>query len=86
MHLMIIIIIIPIVEIVCMQTTRVLSVTFDETRMATGGRDKTIKLWSLSTGKCTHTMYGHTKGVWCLTFFSKSIIISGSFDSTIRVG
>ncbi|PVD28511.1 hypothetical protein C0Q70_11099 [Pomacea canaliculata] len=28
---------------------------------------------------------GHTKGVWCLQFFTKHLLVSGSFDSTIKV-
>ena len=64
---------------------RVLSVTFDSRRIATGGKDGVIKLWSLRDGHCLQTLQGHSKGVWCLDFLTKLLLVSGSYDSTIKV-
>ena len=64
---------------------RVLSVTFDRKRLATGSQDKTIRLWSLKDGRCLQTLTGHSKGIWCIRFFSKNMLISGSYDHTIKV-
>ena len=64
---------------------RVLSVIFDNKKMATGSLDRTIRLWDLRDGRCTQVLRGHHKGIWCLSFFTKTLLISGSFDTTIRV-
>ncbi|RUS92154.1 hypothetical protein EGW08_000007 [Elysia chlorotica] len=66
-------------------THSVLCVTCDENRLASGSSDKTIKVWDIHTGHLQHTLKGHSKGVWCLQFFTKLLLVSGSFDSTIRV-
>ncbi|GFO33400.1 F-box/WD repeat-containing protein 7 [Plakobranchus ocellatus] len=63
----------------------VLCVTCDDDRLASGSSDKTIKVWDIHTGHLQHTLRGHTKGIWCLQFFTKLLLVSGSFDSTIRV-
>ncbi|KAI8850322.1 WD40-repeat-containing domain protein [Chytridium lagenaria] len=51
--------------------------------IATGSLDWTIKLWELSTGKCKHTLQGHTDSITtiCLMDFS---VFSSSLDGTIR--
>ncbi|XP_046574682.1 LOW QUALITY PROTEIN: F-box/WD repeat-containing protein 7-like [Haliotis rubra] len=66
-------------------TESVLSVTFDETRLASGSMDQTIKLWDIKSGELLQTLKGHTRGVWCLNFYTKHLLISGSYDSTIRI-
>ena len=53
--------------------------------MATGSVDQTIRLWDVRDGRCLQTLKGHTKGVWCLRFFTKALLVSASYDSTIRV-
>ncbi|GFR76361.1 F-box/WD repeat-containing protein 7 [Elysia marginata] len=62
----------------------VLCVTCDDSRLASGSSDKTIKVWDIHTGHLQHTLKGHTKGIWCLQFFTKLLLVSGSFDNTIR--
>lgn len=66
-------------------TSRVLSVRGFENLIASGSFDKTIKVWDANLGTLLHTLEGHSKGVWCLCFLSKTVLISGSHDSTIRV-
>ncbi|TBU41201.1 WD40 repeat-like protein [Dichomitus squalens] len=41
---------------------------FDSSRIVTGSRDRTIKVWSLRTGKCLATFAGHRGSVLCLKF------------------
>ncbi|XP_077982963.1 uncharacterized protein LOC144437811 [Glandiceps talaboti] len=66
-------------------TGKVLSVTFDGRRMASGSKDTTIKIWDAKTGNQLQTLKGHSKGVWCLSFFTRNLLISGSYDCTIKV-
>lgn len=41
---------------------------FDSKRIITGSRDKTIKVWSIKTGKCLATFRLHRGSVLCLKF------------------
>ena len=41
---------------------------FDSTRIITGSRDRSIKVWSLLTGKLLATFRGHAGSVLCLKF------------------
>ncbi|KAI0657480.1 WD40 repeat-like protein [Cubamyces menziesii] len=41
---------------------------FDSSRIITGSRDRTIKVWSLKTGRCLATFTGHRGSVLCLKF------------------
>ncbi|KAL4233353.1 hypothetical protein ACF0H5_008035 [Mactra antiquata] len=66
-------------------TESVICVIFDHYRVASGGLDKTIRVWDMKTGKCQHVLKGHVKGVWCLNFFTQNLLVSGSYDGTIRV-
>lgn len=51
-----------------------------------GSRDKTIKLWDISTGQCVFTLVGHDNWVRNLVFHpSGKYIVSVADDKTIRV-
>lgn len=41
---------------------------FDSSRIITGSRDRSIKVWSLKTGRCLATFRGHSGSVLCLKF------------------
>ncbi|KAI0089405.1 WD40-repeat-containing domain protein [Irpex rosettiformis] len=43
-------------------------VEFDSSKIVTGSRDRTIKVWSLQTGRCLATFSGHRGSVLCLKF------------------
>ncbi len=47
--------------------------------------DKTIKIWNVDTGKCLHTLLGHTNWVFCLALIGVKMLASGSEDGSIRV-
>lgn len=66
-------------------TAEVESIVFNETMLASGSQDRTIKLWDIKSGNLLQTLKGHDKGVWCLNFFTKNLLISGSHDGTIKV-
>jgi RNA polymerase sigma factor (sigma-70 family) len=47
--------------------------------LATGGRDRTVKLWDTSTGKVTATLEGHAGSVWGLAFSPDGkVLVAGS--------
>ncbi|TPX19030.1 uncharacterized protein E0L32_011274 [Thyridium curvatum] len=56
----------------------------DETMLATGSYDATIKLWNIETGEEIRTLRGHTRGIRALQFDDK-ILVSGSLDSTVKI-
>jgi F-box and WD-40 domain protein 1/11 len=72
---------------------------FDSTRIITGSRDKSIKVWSLLTGKLIATFRGHAGSVLCLKFdkdwdvrrvedgdmVKPGFMVSGSSDCSICV-
>ncbi|KAJ6575629.1 WD40 repeat-like protein [Mycena vulgaris] len=58
----------------------------DGSRAISGSRDKTIRIWNVSTGKQLQQLDGHNDSVNSVTFSSDgSRAISGSHDKTIRI-
>lgn len=54
--------------------------------LATGSRDKTIRIWDGTTGQCLRTLSGHDNWVRALAFHPNGQhLISASDDKTIRV-
>jgi len=68
---------------------------FDSSRIMTGSRDRTIKVWCIKTGTCIATFEGHTGSVLCLKFEHdwdidsddtvRGFMVSGSSDCTVCV-
>ncbi|KAG0207001.1 hypothetical protein BGX28_001651 [Mortierella sp. GBA30] len=59
-------------------------IQFDNTKIVTGSRDRTIKFWDFHTLQCTDTLRGHSQSVLCLQFNDR-MMVSGSSDHTIIV-
>ena len=66
----------------------VYSVSFsgDNKMLASGSRDKTIKLWNPETGALLRTLEGHSHFVESVSFSGDNkMLASGSKDKTIKV-
>jgi WD40 repeat protein len=66
---------------------KVLALCFcGEDRLASGGSDNLVRVWNLSTQQITANYPGHTGSVAALACDpSGKMLVSGSFDTTIRV-
>ena len=53
--------------------------------IVSGSADKTIKIWSQSTGECLHTLSGHTGVVYSVAVLPTNEIVSGSDDETLKI-
>jgi WD40 repeat protein len=57
---------------------------FDSTKIISGSRDRTIRIWDMKTLKCIKSLSGHSGSVLCLRYDSE-YIYSGSSDCTIKI-
>ncbi|KAJ2731244.1 WD repeat-containing protein 83 [Coemansia sp. BCRC 34962] len=64
-----------------------LAVSKDSNSLAScGGTDRAVYLWDVSQAQLTRKLSGHTQHVDCVAISDNgSIIVSGSFDKTVRV-
>jgi len=68
----------------------VLSMAYDPTGtlVATGSADRSVRVWDIARGYCTHSFRDHTDIVILLKFHPNSMtmtLVSGSQDNTIRL-
>ncbi|RCH79584.1 hypothetical protein CU098_002104, partial [Rhizopus stolonifer] len=49
-----------------------------------GSLDNTIKVWSLESGECLQTLFGHVQGIWTLAY-DKLRLVSGSHDGSLKL-
>lgn len=53
--------------------------------LVSGGCDRDVRVWDLSTGQAVHMLRGHTSTVRCLKMSGDTTAISGSRDTTLRI-
>ncbi|KAI0013918.1 WD40-repeat-containing domain protein [Xylariaceae sp. FL0662B] len=53
--------------------------------LVSGGCDRDVRVWEMTSGKCLFTLRGHTSTVRCLKMSDENTAISGSRDTTLRV-
>lgn len=53
--------------------------------LVSGGCDRDVRVWDLTTGMAIHMLRGHTSTVRCLKMSGTGLAISGSRDTTLRV-
>ena len=54
-------------------------------RIASGGQDKTIKVWDINSNQSLVTLEGHKSMVWCLNEIENNKLISGGSDKRALV-
>jgi F-box/WD-40 domain protein 7 len=55
--------------------------------LVSGNADSTIKIWSLTTGQCLHTLSGtnrHMSAVTCIAYNDR-YVVSSSDDGTVKL-
>ncbi|KAF8455408.1 WD40-repeat-containing domain protein [Terfezia claveryi] len=53
--------------------------------LVSGGCDRDVRVWDMSTGENTKVLRGHTSTVRCLKMSDEKTAISGSRDTTLRI-
>ncbi|RKF73671.1 F-box/WD repeat-containing protein 7 [Golovinomyces cichoracearum] len=53
--------------------------------LVSGGCDRDVRVWDMSSGESLYTLRGHTSTVRCLKMFDATTAISGSRDTTLRI-
>ena len=60
-------------------------IKINKNKIASGGQDKSIKIWDLITGNCIITLKGHSNNVSRLIKINKYQIASSSWDNSIKI-
>ncbi len=61
------------------------AISEDSETIASGSHDRSIKLWSIPSGKHVCTFQHHIGDVFCLDFEDQSSLVSAGYDMTIHV-
>ncbi|KAI4599608.1 hypothetical protein KJ359_001705 [Pestalotiopsis sp. 9143b] len=62
------------------------AISADGRRLASGSRDKTVKLWDAESGACLQTLEGHSDNVWSVAISADGRrLASGSRDKTVKL-
>ncbi|OUM63678.1 hypothetical protein PIROE2DRAFT_9750 [Piromyces sp. E2] len=65
-------------------TDSIYCLQYDDEKIISGSRDKTIKIWDIKTNECIKTLYGHTGSILSLQF-DNNYLVTGSSDNTIII-
>lgn len=63
---------------------RSMFLTCSVSRVVSGSRDKTLRVWDIIEGECLNTLVGHNAAVRCVQYDGK-LVVSGAYDNTVRV-
>ena len=59
---------------------------YESSKLISGSKDKTIKIWDMKTGECLQTFIGHSSDVRCLHVLADNLhLSSGGEDKNIKV-
>lgn len=60
--------------------------SYNAARLASGSRDKTVKIWDPATGQCETTLEGHSDRVWSVAWSHDATrLASASGDGTVKI-
>jgi ribosome assembly protein 4 len=57
----------------------------ESSRVASGSKDSTIKIWNILTGQCERTISGHTDSIESVKWGGSGLLYTASRDRTIKV-
>jgi hypothetical protein len=67
-------------------TVRSVAFSPDGTTLATGGHDRTVRLWEVASGRQTATLTGHPDTVWSVAFSPDgATLATGGHDRAVRL-
>jgi WD40 repeat protein len=59
--------------------------SIDGTQLASGGLDRTVRLWSVADGRLERTLSGHGDGVAFVDYLNDGRIVTASLDRSLRI-
>ena len=54
------------------------------TKVVSGSRDATLRMWDVETGECLHVLVGHVAAVRCVQYDGR-LVVSGAYDYMVKV-
>lgn len=53
-------------------------------RVVSGSRDATLRVWNIESGECLHVLVGHLAAVRCVQYDGR-LVVSGAYDYMVKV-
>lgn len=57
---------------------------FWHSRVVSGSRDATLRVWDIEAGECLHMLVGHMAAVRCVQYDGR-LVVSGAYDHMVKV-